>query len=120
VVGSYGNSCYRINLDDLMVGVNENKISINNKLGMQVSPNPMSNHALISFKLSHAGYTRATIYAPDGRLIETIFKGNLPKGQNEIRIDINNGQLANCKTGAYICKIQSGEYAQTKKILIVR
>ena len=119
VVGSYGNSCYRINLEDLWVGVNENTAG-GFETDVTISPNPVRNSALISIELEMGGQTKVDIFTLDGKFVGTVFEGILEKGKNEIRINPGSGLFANGKNGTYICKIRTGNRTYSAKFILIK
>lgn len=54
---------------------------------MNVSPNPVTDQAIFSFKIPKEGHAIINILSVDGKLIKTIFNEQLADGRHEILID---------------------------------
>lgn len=78
-------------------------------------PNPFNPTTVISFHLPNAGEARLTVYNTLGRKIATLVNGRLDAGVHEIRFDASS--LSN---GVYVYKLESGEYASMKKMMLIK
>ncbi len=91
-------------------------------LNLTCYPNPFKNGMGTTFKFQtdHSPTTLA-VYNIRGQLIRTL-KDNelLPIGEHEITWDgkTDSGQTA--VPGIYLCKLRSGEYSATRKVILVR
>jgi len=78
-------------------------------------PNPFNPTTSIKFALPHSAFTKVTIYDILGREVQTLVNGNLEAGYYEV-----NFNAANLVSGVYIYRIQSGDFTQTKKLLLLK
>ncbi len=78
-------------------------------------PNPFNPTTKIKFGLPKAGLTRITVYDLLGREIMTLINNELKVGYHEINIDAHN-----LPSGIYLYKIQSGDFTQTKKMILMK
>lgn len=78
-------------------------------------PNPFNPTTKIGFALPQRSLTRLIIYDLLGREVQTLIDRELQAGYYEINIDINN-----FPSGIYFYKIQSGDYIQTKKMVLMK
>ncbi|MFZ0453183.1 MAG: T9SS type A sorting domain-containing protein [Ignavibacteriaceae bacterium] len=78
-------------------------------------PNPFNPATKIKFGLPKAGLTRITVYDLLGRDIMTLINNELKAGYHEVNFDAHN-----LPSGIYLYKIQSGEFTQTKKMILMK
>lgn len=119
VVGSYGNSCFRINLDDVFTGVNDNVVEMLSG-DLSISPNPVKSAASLTFETTAKGMANVVVYSLDGKLVETLFNGYLAEGKHEIAFDVTSGRLAKCSAGVYLCKAEAGQQVFTGKFSLIK
>jgi hypothetical protein len=79
----------------------------------KVFPNPMTSSSTITYTLIDNSPVSINVYDISGRLVRTIFNGNLPKGEHKAIFERGNLQA-----GMYIYKIQAGAQVETGKIII--
>jgi hypothetical protein len=78
-------------------------------------PNPFNPSTTIKFALPRAALTKITIYDLLGREIEIIVNKEMEAGYHKVNFDA--GYL---QSGVYFYKIQSGNYIQTKKMILIK
>lgn len=78
-------------------------------------PNPFNPTTKIKFALPETAWTKITIYDLLGREIRTLINEVVEAGYHAIRFDAHN--LPN---SVYIYKIQSGDFTQTKKMILMK
>lgn len=78
-------------------------------------PNPFNPSTKIEFLLPQRGLTKITIYDLLGREIRILVNSELEAGYHEINVDASN-----LPSGAYFYRIQSGDFAQTKKMILMK
>jgi len=118
VVGTYGNSCFRINLDNLGVGI-QNPETIAARLNFTISPNPIANNATINVDAPYESFATIEILDLNGRSVGKVYNGQLQKGANTINFNIHSIKIKNNLNGAYLCKLQIGNIEKTQKIVII-
>ncbi len=98
-----------------LVGIQE-KEEIPKKYSMsQNYPNPFNPATKIKFALPKPALTRITIYDLLGREIQTLINKEVEAGYHEINFDVHN-----LPGGVYFYKIQSGDFIQSKKMIIMK
>jgi uncharacterized protein (DUF362 family) len=75
-------------------------------------PNPFNPSTMIVFYLPASEYIRLKVYDITGREVETIMEGEAPAGEH--RLQWNATGLA---SGVYICRLESGNFSQSIKML---
>lgn len=78
-------------------------------------PNPFNPATSISFELPNESYTTLKIYDLLGREIMTLVSGKLQAGKYKYQWDANN-----LSSGVYFYRLQSGNYNETKKLVLLR
>jgi len=114
VAGTYGLSCYKAQLDDLMTGVlpDPGRVSLN----LRANPNPFETGTTFRFYLPDEDRISIRAYRMNGTLAGDIFSGKLPRGRQEISWNpgYTDGRIP---AGMYIIKIEGGRYSATTKII---
>ncbi len=82
---------------------------------MQNFPNPFNAVTTILFDLPNAGYISLCLFDALGREVAVLEEDNLQAGSHRVTFDGSN--LA---TGMYFCRLRSGSFADTKKMLLVK
>jgi len=78
-------------------------------------PNPFNSSTSIKYALPEPSYVSIKVYNILGQLVTSLVDSPLPAGYHQIIW--NTGDLA---SGMYFCKIQAGEYSQTKKMMLLK
>ncbi|MFZ1291276.1 MAG: T9SS type A sorting domain-containing protein, partial [Melioribacteraceae bacterium] len=93
---------------------NNNSIKTNFELS-QNYPNPFNPTTLINFSLPYEGFTTLKIYDILGSEITTLVNRNKAAGNYEIKFD--GSKLSN---GIYFYTLTSGNFNQTKKMILLK
>lgn len=93
--------------------VNSN-LPVRNSLG-QNYPNPFNPSTVIKYVLAKQGYVSITIYDLLGKEIRIYSEGIRPAGENSFKF-VNFGLAS----GIYIYKITSGDFTESKKMVLVK
>ncbi|NOS85357.1 MAG: T9SS type A sorting domain-containing protein [Ignavibacteria bacterium] len=78
-------------------------------------PNPFNPATKIRFDLPKGSFTKIVVFDAIGREIRTIFSQVLTAGAYETEFNASN-----LTSGVYFYKITSGEFSETKKMLVVK
>jgi hypothetical protein len=78
-------------------------------------PNPFNPVTKITFSIPQRGYVSLKVYDVNGKEISTLIEGRMEKGFNSITFDGN--RLA---SGVYFYRIISGEFRETKKMVLLK
>ena len=92
----------------------------NNEIGfdhsqLQVYPNPISEKGKIMLSSKQSYNVNFNIYNIKGQLVQTVFNGNIEKGENEILFSTDN--MAN---GIYFLNVETDNQNLTQKIIILK
>jgi photosystem II stability/assembly factor-like uncharacterized protein len=82
-------------------------------------PNPFNPETNIIFNNSEAGFTELNIYSIEGKLLKTIYKGNLHSGVHNFNVN-----LSDFSSGVYFYKLtftnMAGIYEDSKKMILIK
>ena len=103
-----------------IVGVEEEGIPTKYSVS-QNYPNPFNPTTKIKFALPKAAMTKIIIYDLLGRIVQTVLNKELEPGYHEIIFDASHTEQGRSMTsGIYFYKIQSGNFIQTKKMILLK
>ena len=80
-----------------------------------IYPNPFNPKTTISFSISEFGFTTITAYDINGRQLETLTNGVLSIGNYSI-----NWNASSYPSGVYLIRMDSGDFTQTQKVVLVK
>ncbi len=103
---------YRMDLDEL--SIEETHIPLSFAL-YPAYPNPFNSTTTIRFSVETRHAVSLHIYNITGRLVETLINKPLTPGEHEITW--NAGHLP---SGVYFVRLQSGEFIETQKIILMK
>lgn len=78
-------------------------------------PNPFNPSTKISFRISYPGFVSLKVYDVLGKEVATLVNEEKPSG--EFEVEFVAGRLS---SGIYFYKLQSGNFSQTKKMLLLK
>lgn len=98
--------------DDLPAGA---KIAL-----AQNHPNPFNPRTKISFALKNAGHATVEVFDTQGRLIKSLFAGDLGEGRHEViwNGDADGGESV--ASGLYFYSLKADGESQTRKMLLLK
>ncbi len=83
-------------------------------------PNPVTNHALLTFSLPRPTTTSLTLYDISGRRIKTLTQGPREAGYHLIRWDGCNESGHTVPPGIYFYRLGAGSQSLTRRLVVVR
>lgn len=78
-------------------------------------PNPFNASTNIEFALQKPALTKLSIYDLCGRKIRTLLNAGLEMGHHEINVDARD-----LPSGVYLYRVQSGDFNDTKKMILMK
>ncbi len=78
-------------------------------------PNPFNPSTTIAFALPKPSEVTLKIFDASGREVATLVEGRLPAGKHEVVLDA--GPFS---SGVYFCRLQAGEFSQTRRLMLVK
>ncbi|MDD5361959.1 MAG: T9SS type A sorting domain-containing protein [Ignavibacteria bacterium] len=106
------NACFRI---EPIVNINEPGIQLASFKLSQNYPNPFNPGTRISYEIPKQGFVSLKIYDILGREVKTLV--NEVKTSGAYSIDFN---AANLPSGIYLCRMECGGYAETKRMILLK
>ncbi len=114
VVATHGNGIYSSNIST--VGVQDVSSSIPASYSLsQNYPNPFNPSTTIDFDLPHAGFVSLSIFDINGNKIKTLISGIKSAGKHSITFN-----AVNLASGIYFYTLRSGNFLQTKKMILLK
>lgn len=83
-------------------------------------PNPFNPSTTIRYGLPHRSTVELTVFNPLGQLVATLVREDQEAGYHEVKFSASGGDAAKLSSGVYFYRIQAGDFAQTKKLLLLR
>jgi len=83
-------------------------------------PNPFNNHLIVSLKVNSAAATRVELFDLKGRLVRTIFQGQLLPGSYRFRWDGTDDLGLASAGGVYFLRLVSAGKRETYKVLYLK
>jgi len=82
-------------------------------------PNPFSPETRIAFELPQAGAAELTIYSFEGRLVRTLFQGELQSGRHELRWGGLNDAGRKVAGGAYFYSLKAPGIEESRRMILL-
>lgn len=110
----------RFSTGDGSANEDENQIEAVNALNANF-PNPFNPHTAISFSVKDAGLPASLIiYNSRGQKVRELFRGIPQANQLNLVWDGRDEQNRAVSSGVYLYRLQSGDYSQTRKMLLAK
>ena len=86
---------------------------------LSVWPNPFPEEAVISYAIPIPGFVRLRVFSKVGALVRTLSQGLRPAGAGQAVWDGRDDQGAPVSPGVYICRLDAGAFAFSRKLVRV-
>ena len=90
------------------------------KIKLESYPNPFNPYTTLNFELSRASFVNFTIYDIRGNVIKKLINKNISSGRKSIQWDATNDKGQLVSAGMYLCKIQTDDFIDTKKVILIK
>lgn len=111
-------SCKLYIFDDVK-NINKNSSISSFKL-YQNHPNPFNSSTAIHYQLYQQSYVILDIYDINGRKIRTLVNAVKDSGCHAVIWDAKDYQQNDVESGIYFCRLKTGNYFMTKKLVVLR
>ncbi len=109
-MGAYGGG------DSVTVGIDYEEIPMPDEFFVsQNYPNPFNAITVIRYNLPEPSNVAVEIFDILGRRVETLIQTEQPAGHHQVTWDAKG-----LTSGMYFCRIQAGDYAETKKMVLLK
>ena len=78
-------------------------------------PNPFNPFTNVEFGISKSGFVSMKVYDLSGKEVATLVNENLSPGKYSVKF---NG--SNLSSGVYFCRMESGEFKDIKRLVLIR
>jgi hypothetical protein len=78
-------------------------------------PNPFNPNTTLSFVIGHSSFVTLKVYDVLGNEVATLVDGEKPAGSYEVEFDASG-----LSSGMYFYKLQTGNFVETKKMLLLK
>lgn len=113
-IGTHGRGAYRLTAPLVNVSNISSNIPDNYSLS-QNYPNPFNPITKIKYTIKHSGIVTLKVYDALGRNVSTLVNQTQSPGTYEAIFDASN-----LTSGIYFYKLETGNYAETKKMMILK
>ncbi len=83
-------------------------------------PNPFNPSTSIPFELSAGGHVELSIYDVSGRLVRTVCSMRFDAGAHSTAWDGRDGSGRQVSSGVYFCRLKTGIYTATSRLVLLR
>ena len=84
-------------------------------------PNPFRKKTAIKFCIPYRTLVKLEILDNEGKLIKKLLDEEKPAGSYEVELDVttyHSDEGQNLEEGIYFCRLDAGEYSETKKMIM--
>ncbi|MCD4651759.1 MAG: T9SS type A sorting domain-containing protein, partial [Candidatus Cloacimonetes bacterium] len=106
--------------DYIDVGTVSNETFPSADSNLSIYPNPFNPETSISFAIDEPDRAEVRIYDIRGRLVKTVFTGNLNKGEHLFIWNGIDNQGKATASGVYFCRLKTKLINQTRKLLLLK
>ena len=83
-------------------------------------PNPFNPKTTLSFNMARAGHVNLAVFDVQGRLVKVLVDEHKAAGPHAIERDGTHANGTRMTSGVYLSKLLSGEYEETRKMILVK
>jgi hypothetical protein len=83
-------------------------------------PNPFNPETRINYSIPESGYITLRIFNVSGLLVRTLYQGDQPAGRYEVVWDGKNNSGSKVGSGVYFYRLQANNFAQVKKMVLLK
>jgi hypothetical protein len=102
------------------IGGTEMQFGLLGMAALYVRPNPVADHALISYDIAARCSRRIFIYDIHGRAVAAIVSGMVAPGRYQVLWNCRDDRGRLLPGGVYFCRLQAGDFQATQKLLLLR
>jgi len=78
-------------------------------------PNPFNPSTTISFEIPKKDWVKISVFDVNGKIVETLLNKEMVSGKHDV-----NWSPKSYSSGVYIYKLEAGEYAETKTMILIK
>lgn len=116
--GTYGNSIYKIPLDDVVNHVAGNDKQNHSKSGISVFPNPVQFSASVRFRIEKPSEVRISLINIKGETVADLHEGRYDAGTQIFQWDLDKTSGDRIPNGLYFIEVNDGKNLMVEKIMV--
>jgi len=112
-LGAYSSAILKA---EILTGINQNNPNVLESFNLyQNFPNPFNPATTINYSIAKEGYVTLTVYDALGSKVATIVNEHKPSGNYSVQFNAGN-----LPSGIYMYKLESGNYSDAKKFILLK
>ena len=117
---------YRLNQIDFdgtqeIVGELTVNLTVPEKFSLEQNyPNPFNPATTIGFSIPTSGFVTLKVYDVLGNEVTTLVNEEKPAGSYEVEFESHSGESLKLTSGVYFYKLQTGNFVETKKMILMK
>ena len=102
------------------VGIEERSTANAKRSTLEIYPNPFRARSIITFSLPHRGSVRLRVYNAAGAVVRVLINERRPAGSYRVEWNGRDDRSRELPNGVYFYQLQTGNFVDTKKAVILR
>ncbi|HZW40108.1 MAG TPA: choice-of-anchor D domain-containing protein [Ignavibacteriaceae bacterium] len=122
-VGGYAYRLKQVDYDGTFKYTNSVEVNIGLPVKYTLSqnyPNPFNPSTVINYSLPFDGFTKLRIYNVTGEEVATLVNDFTKAGNYSIQWNGNNSQNVKVPSGMYLYRLESGNFTETRKMILIK
>lgn len=115
VAATHGRSMFEVDISNLPSGINNNTTAANDFILKQNYPNPFNPETNIAYKLKQKAFVTLKVFDLSGKEVAVLVNGIKAPGSYNVKF---SGE--NLSSGLYFYKLESGEFSEVKKMMLIK
>lgn len=115
VAATHGRSMFEVDISNLPSVINNNTTSANDFILKQNYPNPFNPETNISYELKQKAFVTLKVFDLSGKEVAVLVNGIKASGSYNVKFS-----GADLSSGLYFYKLESGEFSEVKKMMLIK
>ena len=106
---------FEVDISNLPSGINNNTTTANDFILKQNYPNPFNPETNISYELKQKAFVTLKVFDLSGKEVAVLVNGIKSSGSYNVKFS-----GADLSSGLYFYKLESGEFSEVKKMMLIK
>ncbi|MBP9096847.1 MAG: T9SS type A sorting domain-containing protein, partial [Ignavibacteria bacterium] len=115
VAATHGRSMFEVDISNLPSVINNNTTTANDFILKQNYPNPFNPETNISYELKQKAFVTLKVFDLSGKEVAVLVNGIKTPGSYNVKF-----RGADLSSGLYFYKLESGEFSEVKKMMLIK
>ena len=115
IAATHGRSMFEVDISNLPSGINNNTTTANDFILKQNYPNPFNPETNIAYELKQKAFVTLKVFDLSGKEVAVIVNGIKAPGSYNVKFS-----GADLSSGLYFYKLESGEFSEVKKMMLIK